>query len=136
MDPQPRAMTSPLDQHPRSTTSGLDAQLRAMSSATSAYATGPPAERLEQEHHNIFMMEAVDEEEEPDVTSYILQALNIIKELWTMNVHIGKVTKPSRVNRLLRKLLLQTCENDNCIYHNIKTGIDFRIIIFFLRGHV
>ena len=88
-DPQPTSTTSPLDQHPRGTTSGLDAQLRATSSTTSAYTTGPPAEHLQQEHHNIFMMEAV-EEEQPDITSYILQALNIIKELWTMNVYIGR----------------------------------------------
>ena len=135
MDPQPRSTTSPLNAHPKTSTSGLDAQLRATSSTTSAYPTGPPAEHLQQEHHNIFMMEAV-EEEQPDITSYILQALNIIKELWTMNVHIGKVAKPSRVTRLLRKLHLQPCEDDNCICLNIKTGIDFRIIVFFLCDHV
>ena len=48
------------------------------------------------------MMEAVDEEQ-PDITSSILQALNIIKELWTMSVYIREVTKPSRVTHLLRK---------------------------------
>ena len=93
-DPQPTSTTSPLDQHPRGTESELDAQLRATSSTTSAYTTEPPAEYLQQERHNIFMMEAV-EEGQPDIKAYILQALNIIKELWTMNVYIGKVTKPS-----------------------------------------
>ena len=81
------------------------------------------------------MMEAV-EEEHPDSTSYILQALNIIKVLWTMNVHIGKVTKPSRATWLLRRLHLQQCDDDNRIYLKIRTGIDFRIIVFFLCDQV
>ena len=81
------------------------------------------------------MMEAV-EEEQPDVTSYILQALNIIKELWTMSVYIGKVTKPSRWTRLLRNLHLQECEDDSRIYLNIRTGIEFRVIVFFLCDYV
>ena len=135
MYPQPRSTTSPLDPHPRGTTSGLDAQLRATSSTTSAYNTGLPAEHPQRKRHNIFMMEAV-EEEQPDITSYILQALNIIKEMWTMNVHIGKVTKPSRVTRLLQKLHLQQCGDESRIYLNIRTGIGFRIIIFFLCNHV
>ena len=134
-DPQPTSTTPPLDQHPRGTSSGLDAQLRATSSTTSAYTTGPPAEHLQQEYHNIFMMEAI-EEEQPDITSYILQALTVIKELWTMNVYIGKVTKPSGWTRLLRNLHLQECEDDDRIYLNIRTGIEFRIIVFFLCDYV
>ena len=81
------------------------------------------------------MLDSIHEEEEYDATSYILATLNIIKDLWKMTVWIGKIDRPSSWDKIIRRAHLEASD-DESFFTNIRTRLEFHIIIYFTGDYV